>query len=79
MTSEELHKAHSQRPFNPFTMHLSDGSFNDVPTPEFLAYKPGNRYCLVLHVRGPGHTAVALSHVTRITFEEAALAPDTSE
>jgi hypothetical protein len=79
MTSKELERAHSQRPFNPFTMHLSDGTFYDVPTPEFLAHRPGDRWCFVIEVRGDGHAIIDLAHIVKITFREPALAPDTGD
>lgn len=35
ITSGELRDALADRPFRPFTVHLSDGSSHDVPHPEF--------------------------------------------
>jgi hypothetical protein len=41
MTSEQLTRIHTARPFEPFRIHLADGRQFDVEHPEFLAYRGG--------------------------------------
>lgn len=43
MISEQLREVHAARPFEPFTMHLTDGRDFTVSHPEFLAVSPGGR------------------------------------
>ena len=55
-------------PFEPFRIYLSDGSFHDVPHPEF-AWIIGNRMLVAEVVQGrstPWIKEVAVLHVTRI-------------
>ena len=47
MTSEQLHKMHVARPFDPFTIHLADGRQVRVNHPEVLAHAPGTRIAVV--------------------------------
>ena len=43
MTTAQLKKLHEARPFQPFEIHLADGSLLSVPHPEFLWVTPGGR------------------------------------
>jgi hypothetical protein len=43
MTTEQLARAHSARPFRPFQLRLADSRMLAVPHPEHLAYAPGTR------------------------------------
>jgi hypothetical protein len=47
MTSEQLTKIHTARPFQPFRIHLADGRNFEVEHPEFLAYR-GGRIAILL-------------------------------
>ena len=47
MTIEQLRRAHQNRPFEPFTIHLADGREVRVRHPEFLAEFPGGRSIIV--------------------------------
>jgi len=47
MTIEQLRRAHQNRPFEPFTIHLADGREVYVRHPEFLAEFPGGRSIVV--------------------------------
>lgn len=55
MTSEQLHKAHTARPFRPFTIHMGDGRSLLVSHPEFLAYAPGNRTAALFTLQDDMH------------------------
>lgn len=68
---EELEHLHTQRPFNPFTIHLSDGMHFYVPTPEYLAHKPGSTTCYLLSLKGGGGEHINLKNVTRLAHEAA--------
>jgi hypothetical protein len=76
MKPADFEAHHGRRPFNPFTIHTSDGNFLQVPTPEFVAHKPGDRALMVLHIQGPGYTILDLAHVVRIVCDNAALDPE---
>ncbi len=43
MTIQEIKKAHTMRPFQPFDLHLADGRVVSVAHPEFLAQSPTGR------------------------------------
>jgi hypothetical protein len=49
MNIKALRKAHSERPFQPFDLHVADGRVIPVPHPEFLAEFPGGRAVIVTH------------------------------
>jgi hypothetical protein len=70
MTSAELQAALHQRPFNPFTLHASDGMSYGVPSADFIAHKPGTRLCIVLSLRDSGVAWLDLAHMVRLTFDE---------
>jgi hypothetical protein len=69
---EDLERLHTQRPFNPFTIHLSDGAAFYVPFPEFMAHKPGSTRCVVLNMNAGGANNINLANVTRLATEEPA-------
>jgi len=48
MTTEQLRKVHTARPFTPFTLRLADGTRLRVVSPEFLATFPSGRTVLVV-------------------------------
>lgn len=47
MTTIELHKLHSARPFQPFAVVMADGTRYPIRHPEQLAYVQGARTCVV--------------------------------
>ena len=49
MTVEQLRNVHQANPFQPFTIHLSDGRHFLVPHPEFLARSPSGRTAILYH------------------------------
>jgi hypothetical protein len=52
MTTEELHKLHTARPFQPFTIRLGDGQALPVEHPEMLAYAAKHRTATVYRADG---------------------------
>lgn len=76
MTAKEFEKHYHRRPFNPFAIHLPDGSSYEIPSPDFVAHAPGTRHCFVINLRGAGHAIIDLREVNRLTFENPALEPD---
>lgn len=77
MTPADFERLHRQRPFNPLILHLSNGRFYPVPTPEFVGHKPGGRLLLVFHLADDGWSWVDLDHVVEVTEE--AQAPDLAD
>jgi hypothetical protein len=49
MTIEQLRNVLQARPFQPFTIHLTDGRHFLVPHPEFLARSPSGRTAILYH------------------------------
>ena len=47
MTNEQLKKAHTARPFQPFVIRTADGREFSVNHPEVLAFAPPARTCAV--------------------------------
>ena len=47
-----------------------------MPTPEFVAHKPGSRLLFVFHVRDDGNSYVDLEHVVELVTDEAPLPAD---
>ena len=68
MTSAALQKALHQRPFNPFVLHVSETTAYEVPSPDFIAHKPGSRLCVILNLNDSGFAWVDLAQVTKMTF-----------
>ena len=52
MTTDEFHKLHAARPFQPFTIRLGDGQALPVEYPEMLAYAPKHRTAIVYRKNG---------------------------
>ena len=67
MISKEFERHHQRRPFNPFAIHLPDGSSYEVPTPEFAARAPGARHVFVIDISGNGHAVIDLREVNGLT------------
>ena len=67
MTIEQLHRAHTARPFQPFTLHCADGRQIQVPHPEFLAASPSARTIGVTDAAGV-FEIIDLLLVTSIEF-----------
>jgi len=65
MTTEELRKAHTARPFRPFYLRLGDGQRLPVRHPEMLAYSPGGRTATV-YMRNGSFEIVDLLLITGI-------------
>ncbi len=76
MTPNDFERQHRERPFNPFTIHLANGRFYPVPTPEFVGHKPGSRLLVVFHVGDDGLSYVDLAHVVEVTTDQAPLTAD---
>lgn len=69
-TTNLLHEYLDQRPFVPIRLHLTDGSYHDIPHPEF-AWQVGKRLYVARIVEGrspdePAVKEVALAHITHI-------------
>ena len=70
MTISRLREYLEERPFRPIRIYLSDGSFHDIPHPEF-AWLIGSRMYVakVVKERGPDDPQVkelSVLHVTRV-------------
>jgi hypothetical protein len=63
MTIEQLDQLHQARPFQPFTIHLADGTKHRVVSPEFLARTKGGRTIAV----SAGRDAVAIIDLLLVT------------
>jgi hypothetical protein len=66
MTTEQLHKFHTARPFKPFRMHLADGRALKVDHPEMLAYVPKARTCALWIAREKAFETIDLLLVTSL-------------
>lgn len=47
MTSEKLREIHQTRPFEPFVLHMADGTSIRVNHPEMMAISPTGRMAMV--------------------------------
>ena len=70
ITTARLREYLQARPFRPFRVYLSDGSYHDIPHPEF-AWLLGSRLYVawIDETRGPEDPAsreLAVLHITRI-------------
>jgi hypothetical protein len=74
MTVEELREIYERRPWNPCTVHLSDGRSFDLPTPDYMSLHPGGRMAFVWHATGPGYSFVSLDAITHVSHADAPLA-----
>jgi hypothetical protein len=63
MTTDSLAKFHRARPFQPFSIRMSDGQALLVEQPEFLAYSPNSRIATVFFEDG-SFELVDLLHIT---------------
>jgi hypothetical protein len=80
MRQEDLIEILRQRPFQPFRIHVSDGTVYEVRHPEFVLV--GRSRALVF-LPSPGqappaferYEAVALLHITRLELLESPAAP----
>jgi hypothetical protein len=66
MAPDELVAAHTRQPFEAFTLVLDDGQTLPVPAASYLAHRPPDRRCIVLHAGGPGHEVIDLDRVVRV-------------
>ncbi|MEE9293847.1 MAG: hypothetical protein V3W34_02630 [Phycisphaerae bacterium] len=66
MTGKELTRHLKTTPFAPFRMYLADGRVLRVNHPEFLAYIPGTRTCVVADPDTLTYNTVDLLLVTSI-------------
>lgn len=48
MTTERLRGLMHAVPFRPFRIKMADGTAFSIPHPDFLAYNPAGRTCVVL-------------------------------
>ena len=69
MQIDSIQAAVAERPFRPFTLHVSDGTSYPVPTAQSLALKPGDNVLFIWKLRDRGYTFVAAASVTRLEFE----------
>jgi hypothetical protein len=67
MTIEKLQELHERRPFEPFTIHMADGSSVAVRSPEFLLRIPKSRMIHVATGRGEEVMYIDLLLVSHIT------------
>jgi len=65
MTIEQLRQMHSQRPFQPFDIHLADGRSIPVLHPEFLSRSPSGR-TIAVAVNDEAHEIIDLLLVTSL-------------
>lgn len=63
--SERLRAVHQAQPFQPFTLHLSDGRSLDVTHPELMAVAPTGRWAMVIDSDDSTHR-IDISVVTDI-------------
>jgi len=70
MTTAKHRELHKKQPFQPFTIHVSDGRSFDVPHPEWLWVTPSGRIIWVAHgPRGAEADMVDLLHVTSLEMK----------
>lgn len=71
MTIEELQRRHRTKPFQPFTVNLTDGRAFKVNHPEFLAFTGGGRVIAIGDEREGGFEIIDLLLVTSLTLPPA--------
>ena len=78
MNPDQLERLRTQRPFEPFKIHLSDGVIYDVPSPEYLLRTRSGRSVSVLAEDGETFAIIDMLHVTQLTTASASqqLAPE---
>lgn len=67
MTGEQLKEFTQREPFEPFTIHLSDGSRLKVSHPESLVLPPGWNYNAIVALPRERFTVVFLRNVTHVS------------
>jgi hypothetical protein len=70
MTVERLSQVHERRPFQPFTIHLADGTSVRVRHPEFLMRTAGGRTIHVATGKSEEAEIIDLLLVTKLTVGE---------
>ena len=68
MTIEQLRLVHQAKPFQPFTIHLTDERTYHVPHRDYLSMSPGGRTILVF-VTGDAATILDLSTMKALTMD----------
>ena len=66
MTTDQLDAVHKAQPFQPFTLHVADGSKHDVTHPELMWRTPGGR-TIIVSGGGEQMAIIDLLLVTKIT------------
>ena len=67
INADELRRIHATRPFEPFTLFLSNGRRFNEAHPEFLAFFPARRAIIVTH-SDASFDVIDLIHVTGAHF-----------
>ena len=70
MTIDQLRKAHSARPFKPFTLIAGDGTHYQVSHPEMLAMSPKAERTFIVYTgpREDDYSVLDLLLITAIQF-----------
>ena len=69
MQIDSIQAAVAERPFRPFTLHVSDGMSYPVPTAQSLALRPGDNVVFIWKPTDGGYSFVEAASVTRLEFE----------
>ncbi len=70
MNPTQLEKLLTDKPFHPFTLHVSDEAKYYVPSPEFILRTKSGRSIAILSHDGETFSIVDMLHVTRITTDQ---------
>jgi hypothetical protein len=70
MNPVQLQKLLSARPFQPFTVHVSDQASYAIPSPEFILSTKSGRSIAVLSADGETFSIIDMLHVTRVTTDK---------
>ncbi len=65
MTAEQVKKSREQAPFQPFTVHVSDQRWFEIPHPDYVWIVPGGRLIGIADDSGSVEL-VDLMHVTSL-------------
>jgi hypothetical protein len=77
MNPDQLERLRTQRPFEPFTIHVSDGVKYEIPSPEYIIRTKSGRSIAVLTGDGETFAIIDMLHVTRLTnLSGSELAPE---
>jgi hypothetical protein len=71
MNPVQLQKLLAAKPFQAFTLHVSDQASYAVPSPEFILSTKSGRSIAVLSSDGETFSIVDMLHVTRVTTDNA--------